>query len=55
MGPAGAVIQVFQVRGGRVVDRIELCPERTGLGVMSSEGDVLAAAISQFYENAGAA
>ena len=27
MGPAGTVIQVFQVRGGRVVDRIE-CLER---------------------------
>jgi excinuclease ABC subunit C len=50
MGPAGTVIQVFQVRGGRVVDRIELAGE-TGLGAMSSEGEVLATAISQFYEN----
>ncbi len=53
MGPAGTVIQVFQVRGGRVVDRIELSGE-TGLGVMSSEGEVLATAISQFYENSKA-
>jgi len=50
MGPAGTVIQVFLVRGGRVVDRIELSGA-TGLGVMSSEGEVLATAISQFYEN----
>ena len=50
MGPAGTVIQVFQVRGGRVVDRIELSGA-TGLAVMSSEGEVLATAISQFYEN----
>src|SRR5215468_2104986 len=27
MGPAGTVIQVFQVRGGRVVDRVELTSE----------------------------
>ncbi len=53
MGPAGTVIQVFQVRGGRVVDRIELSGQ-TGLGVMSSEGEVLATAISQFYENSKA-
>jgi excinuclease ABC subunit C len=50
MGPAGTVIQVFQVRGGRVVDRIELAGA-TGLGVMSSEGEVLATAIGQFYES----
>ena len=50
LGPAGTVIQIFQVRGGRVVDRIELSGA-TGLGVMSSEGDVVATAISQFYEN----
>ena len=24
VGPAGAVVQVFQVRGGRVVERVEL-------------------------------
>ena len=53
MGPPGMVIQVFQVRGGRVVDRIELSGA-TGLAAMSSEGEVLATAISQFYENATA-
>ena len=25
--PAGAVVQIFQVRGGRVVDRVELVTE----------------------------
>jgi len=53
MGTAGTVIQVFQVRGGRVVDRIELAGA-TGLGVVSSEGEVLATAIAQFYESAKA-
>ena len=27
LGPAGAVVQVFQMRGGRVVERIELVTE----------------------------
>src|SRR5580765_5005268 len=39
LGPAGAVIQVFQIRSGRVVERIELGTE---------------AAIQQFYEVRGA-
>ena len=33
LGPAGAVVQVFQVRGGRVVERIELVTE---LGLTTS-------------------
>ena len=28
IGPAGAVVQVFQVRGGKVVERIELATRR---------------------------
>jgi excinuclease ABC subunit C len=48
IGPAGAAVQVFQVRGGRVVDRIELW---TGAGASgASEADVLDAALPQFYE-----
>jgi excinuclease ABC subunit C len=35
LGPAGAVVQVFQVRRGRVVDRIELMTE--GVGPRSAE------------------
>jgi len=51
LGPAGAVIQVFQVRGGRVVERIELgTAEDNVAGIGSNERDVLEAAMSQFYE-----
>ncbi len=50
-GPAGVVIQVFQVRGGRVVERIELgTADDTVAIVGSSEGEVLEAAMAQFYE-----
>ena len=47
-GPAGVMIQVFQVRRGRVVERIELGSEEAIVG--SSDGDVLEAALQQFYE-----
>ncbi len=30
LGPAGAVVQVFQMRGGRVVERVELVTESAG-------------------------
>jgi excinuclease ABC subunit C len=45
-------IQVFQVRSGRVVERVELGTEDAIVG--SSEGEVLEAAIQQFYELRGA-
>src|SRR5919204_430664 len=48
LGPAGAVIQVFQVRSGRVVERVELGTEDSILA--EREGEALAAAIQQFYE-----
>jgi excinuclease ABC subunit C len=48
LGPAGVAIQVFQVRGGRVVERIQLGTEDAIVG--SSEGEVLVAAMQQFYE-----
>src|SRR6187397_113821 len=48
MGPAGAAVQVFQVRGGRVVERIDLGTEAAVVG--RDEGEVLTAAIQQFYE-----
>ena len=58
LGPAGVVIQVFQVRGGRVVERIELGTEEAIAGSSFSkgqgDGEVLAAAIQQFYELRGA-
>jgi excinuclease ABC subunit C len=48
LGPAGVVVQVFQVRRGRVVERIELGTEEAILA--SREGEALAAAMQQFYE-----
>jgi len=48
LGPAGVAVQVFQVRGGRVVERVELGTEEAIVG--SSEAEVLEAAIQQFYE-----
>jgi excinuclease ABC subunit C len=47
VGPAGAVVLVFQMRGGRVIDRVELAGE----GGIATEEDVLEAAVQQFYED----
>src|SRR3984957_7709003 len=52
LGPAGVVVQVFQVRTGRVIERIELGSDEAIVG--SSDGEVLAAAIQQCYELRGA-
>ena len=52
LGPAGAVVQVFQVRNGRVVERIELGSDDAIVG--TSDGEVLEAAMQQFYELRGA-
>src|SRR5207237_217997 len=52
LGPAGVVIQVFQVRSGRVVERVELGTEEAIVG--ASEVELLEAAIHQFYELRGA-
>ena len=49
LGPAGALVEIFLVRGGRVVDRVELVTEAAE-GPMTGEADVVAAAIAQFYE-----
>ena len=51
LGAAGAVVQVFQVRGGRVVDRVELVTE-AGESPLTAEADVVAAALPQFYAQA---
>jgi excinuclease ABC subunit C len=48
VGIAGAVVQVFQVRSGRVVERVELGAEAPIAG--ATESDVIEAAIEQFYE-----
>ena len=52
LGPAGVAIQIFQVRRGRVVERIELGTEEAVVG--ANDGEVLEAAIQQFYELRGA-
>ena len=48
VGPSGSAIQVFAMRGGRVVERVELTTEPGGLAKV--DADVLQAALQQFYE-----
>jgi excinuclease ABC subunit C len=59
-GPAGAVVQIFQVRGGRVVERMELVTDNAPDALTEqetrgrpsstvSETEVLQAALQQFY------
>jgi excinuclease ABC subunit C len=48
LGPSGGAIEVFQVRGGRVVERVHLAIDPGAIA--SGEAEVLQAAISQFYE-----
>jgi excinuclease ABC subunit C len=48
LGPAGAVILVFQVRRGRVVERVELDTETAPAA--AEPRTLVAAAIQQFYE-----
>jgi excinuclease ABC subunit C len=48
VGPSGGAIQVFAMRGGRVVERLELATDPGGLAVR--DADVLQAAVQQFYE-----
>ena len=49
-GPSGSIIQVFQMRGGRVIERVELVAD-SETGQTEPEADVLEAAIPQFYED----
>src|SRR4051812_8948687 len=51
-GPGGVVVQAFQVRNGRVVERIELgSPVGSEVAIVdTSDGEVLEAALQQFYE-----
>jgi excinuclease ABC subunit C len=48
VGPSGGAIQVFQIRGGRVVERIELSTDPGALA--GGDRDVMQAALGQFYE-----
>ena len=49
VGPAGAVIQVFQMRAGRVVERVELTTDGEDHAASESEADVVRAALQHFY------
>jgi excinuclease ABC subunit C len=54
VGAAGASVQVFEVRHGRVVERIELVTDSgpaANAPPASREQDVLQAAVQQFYED----
>ena len=48
-GPSGSIIQVFQVRSGRVIERVELVAEGDAAGG-EPEQNVLGAALGQFYQ-----
>jgi excinuclease ABC subunit C len=50
VGPAGAIVQVFLVRRGRVVERIELLTESEAGAMPQSDAEALQAAVPQFYE-----
>jgi excinuclease ABC subunit C len=47
VGPAGAVVQVFQMRRGRVIERVELTAEAAA----AQSAEVLQASVQQFYED----
>jgi excinuclease ABC subunit C len=49
LGPSGGAMQIFAMRGGRVVERVELATDPGA--VAGSEADVLHAALGQFYES----
>ena len=49
VGPSGSAIQVFAMRSGRVVERVELVADPGGLA--DTDADVLQAALQQFYED----
>jgi excinuclease ABC subunit C len=49
VGPCGTVVQVFQMRRGRVVERIELVADKFE-SECHSEQDVVQVALQQFYE-----
>ena len=53
VGPSGAVIQVFQMRGGRVIERVELAADLPA-GAGSPERETVQAAVQQFYEERAA-
>src|SRR5262245_2609498 len=54
LGSAGGSVQIFQMRNGRVVERIELVTEAgpaDAVAASARESEVLQAALQQFYED----
>ena len=49
VGSSGGLIQIFQVRGGRVIERIELVADEPEEG-MTQAAELLRAGLQQFYE-----
>jgi excinuclease ABC subunit C len=55
VGPSGSALQIFAMRGGRVVERVELVTD-SAVGAaatpgVSAETEVLQAALAQFYDS----
>jgi excinuclease ABC subunit C len=48
IGPSGGTIHVFAMRGGRVVERVELATDPGAIA--GGDADILQAALAQFYE-----
>src|SRR5688500_6306258 len=48
MVPAGAVVHVFVMRGGKVLERVELAANE---GISGSAAEILQASVEQFYED----
>src|SRR5437016_2044049 len=48
LGPAGAVVHVFLMREGRVLERVELAASE---GLSGSAAEILQASVEQFYED----
>src|SRR5438552_14650632 len=48
LGPAGAVVHVFLMREGRVLERVELAASE---GLSGSTAEILQASVEQFYED----
>jgi excinuclease ABC subunit C len=48
MGPAGAVVHVFVMRGGKVLERVALAANE---GISGTAAEILQASVEQFYED----
>jgi len=56
VGPSGSALQIFAMRGGRVVERVELVTDNAAAGASTTtaagaEMEVLQAALAQFYDS----